>query len=375
MTSQQFLAHLKQQEPAAAYLFIGPEPYQRDFCRNSLIERALAGTQERENGLTRYDLQEASLDLVLEDARSLSLFVSRRVLVVSNAEAALPRLKATADEPSESKDSGTLRAGYAEGSASGRAQACPPDSLALEAYLRNPVPGVVLVFEAARYEFEGEDKKKIERVRKFYSAVPIQVEFPRMSAHQARSFAANLARKAGLKIGDAELDLLVEALGREAVRIAAEIEKLRVYASEGRQIGAADISQLVPEARESTIFALVGALGRNDRAAALDVLDTLIKQSEYLPLALSFLATQFRLALAAKEAGLRTPQQIQGHFAKQGIPMWGSRSEQVFQTLSSFSKARLETALNTIYSADKALRDTRPDDRVVMEEVVLRLTA
>ncbi len=234
---------------------------------------------------------------------------------------------------------------------------------------------MVLVFEAARYEFEGEDKKKIERVRKFYSTVPVQVEFPQMSAHQARSFAANLARKAGLKIGDAELDLLVEALGAEAVRIAAEIEKLRVYASEGRQIGAADISQLVPEARESTIFALVGALGRNDRAAALDVLDTLIKQSEYLPLALSFLATQFRLALAAKEAGLRTPQQIQGHFAKQGIPMWGSRSEQVFQTLSSFSKTRLETALNTIYSADKALRDTRPDDRVVMEEVVLRLTA
>jgi DNA polymerase-3 subunit delta len=358
MTSQQFLSHLKQQEPAPAYLFIGPEPYQRDFCRNALIQRAVGGAEERENGLTRYDLQESSLDVALEDARSLSLFTSRRVIVISDAERALPRSKAAADEASE--DAGTT----------GKEAAA-----ALEAYLRDPVPGVVLVFEVTRYDFQGEDKKKIERVEKFYSAVPVKVEFPQMSGHQARSFAQNLARKAGLKIGDAELDLLVEALGGEAARIAAEIEKLGVYASEGREIGAADISQLVPEARESTIFALVGALGRNDRAAALDVLDTLIKQSEYLPLALSFLATQFRLALAAKEAGLRTPQQIQGHFAKQGIPMWGSRSEQVFQTLSNFSKTRLETALSTIYSADKALRDARPDDRVVMEEFVLRLTA
>ena len=357
MTSQQFLSHLKQHDPAGAYLFLGPEPYQRDFCRNALVQRVLPGPDERESGLTRHDLQEVSLDAVVEDARSLSLFASRRVLVVSNAEAALPKGRAAADDASD--DAG----------APGKATAA-----SLEEYLRDPAPGVVLVFEASRYEFQGEDKKKIERVQKFYSSIPVQVEFPHMSGQQARAFAQNMARRAGLNIGDAELDLLVEALGGEAGRIAAEIEKLRLYSEGGREIHAADISQLVPEARESTIFALVGALGRNDRAAALDVLDTLVKQSEYLPLALSFLATQFRLALAAKEAGLRTSQQIQAYFAKQGIPMWGSRAEQVFQTVSSFPKARLEMALNTIFSADRALRDARPDDRLVMEEFVLRLT-
>ena len=90
---------------------------------------------------------------------------------------------------------------------------------------------------------------------------------------------------------------------------------------------------------------------------------------------MSFLGTQFRLALAAREAGLRSPQQIQAHFARQGVPMWGSRAEQVFQTVSSFSKKRLLAALKLIFQADKSLRDTRPDDRVVMEEFILRLTA
>ncbi len=358
MTSQQFLSHLKQNGPAAAYLFIGPEPYQRDFCRNTLVQRALPGAEERENGLTRYDLQEASLDTVIDDARSLSLFASNRVLVISNADAALPRTRGAAAEDASD-----------EGGAGSKNTAA-----VLEAYLRDPVPGVTLVFEVTRYEFQGEDKKKIERVQKFYTAVPLQVEFPQMADHQAKTFAKNLASRAGLKIGDAELDLLVEALGGEAARIAAEIEKLTVYTGGAKQVTAEDISQLVPEARESTIFALVAALGRNDRPSALDILDTLIKQSEYLPLALSFLATQFRLAMAAKEAGLRTSQQIQGHFAKQGIPMWGSRAAQVFETMSSFSKKRLAAALEMIFEADKALRDTRPDDRVVMEQFVLRVT-
>jgi DNA polymerase-3 subunit delta len=357
MTPQQFLAQLKQREPAAAYLFLGPEPYQREFCRNALIQRVLPSREERESGLIRHDLDEAGLALVLEDARSPSLFAPRRVLVVSGAEAALPRTRAGAEETED--EGGSVKGGAA----------------ALAAYLKDPSPDVVLVFEAARYDFEGEDKKKLERVRKFYAAVPAEVEFPQMSDAQARHFAQSLATRAGLKIGPAELDLLVNDLGGEAARIAAEIEKLSIYAAGGKEIGAAEISELVPEARESTIFALVGALGRNDRGGALDILDTLIRQSEYLPLALSFLATQFRLALAAREAGLRSPQQIQAHFARQGVPIWGSRAEQVFQTVSSFSKRRLAAALKLIFQADKALRDTRPDDRVVMEEFILRLTA
>ena len=57
-----------------------------------------------------------------------------------------------------------------------------------------------------------------------------------------------------------------------------------------------------------------------------------------------------------------------------GVPMWPSRAEQVAETASRFSKTRLARGLQAIFSADRALRDTRPDDRVVMEEFVMRLT-
>ena len=105
------------------------------------------------------------------------------------------------------------------------------------------------------------------------------------------------------------------------------------------------------------------------------MLDTLTSEGIYLPLALTFLSTQFRLAMAAREAGLKSAQQVQAHFSRIGVPMWGSRAEQVWQTVAKFGKPQLERAIKLISEADRGLRDARPDDRIVMEEFLLKLTA
>ena len=162
--------------------------------------------------------------------------------------------------------------------------------------------------------------------------------------------------------------MLVEALGADIARIAVEIEKLALFAN-GRAVTGDDITALVPDARATTIFALVNALGRRNRAQALSVLDTLTREGEYLPLALAFLSTQFRMALVAREAGLKSAQQIQGHFSRLGVPMWGSRARSRSTRPSrKFTTAQLQRAMVLIFEADKGLRSARPDDRVVMEQ-------
>ena len=109
----------------------------------------------------------------------------------------------------------------------------------------------------------------------------------------------------------------MEALGADVARIAVEIEKLALFAG-NRPVGVDDIAALVPDARATTMFALVNALGRRDRARSLEILDTLTRDGEYLPLALAFLSTQFRMALVAREAGLKSAAQIQAHFTQNG---------------------------------------------------------
>ena len=348
MTPEQFLQRIQKHPLAAAYLFLGPEPHQRDACRRALIERALP-PDEMENGLTRHDLDDTTLAAVLDDARSFSLFASRRVIWVSGAESALPRrLTETAEE----------------GSA----------GAALAGYVRNAPPGVVVVFDSGRFDFDGDDKTKLERVQKFYASLPDVVEFRPYTPEMARRLAQDSAGRLGLQIGTAELGMLVEAMGADGARIATEIEKLSLYAGTDRKVTPEDIRQLVPNAQAATIFALVNSLGRGDRKRSLDSLDTLLREGEYLPLALTFLATQFRLAFVAHEAKLQTSQQVQAYFTRQGIRIWRDRAEQVQQTMTAFSKERLAVAMERVFQADKALRDFRPDDRVVMEELVLGLT-
>jgi hypothetical protein len=55
--------------------------------------------------------------------------------------------------------------------------------------------------------------------------------------------------------------------------------------------------------------------------------------------------------------------------------MWPSRAEQVWQTVGSFRSDQLERGIREIAATDAALRDTRPDDRTVLEQFVWKLTA
>ena len=349
MTPAQFLARVKKNAAPAAALLLGPEAYER-----RRIKEALAALYPSD-AVAQHDLAENTLAEVLDDARSLSLFASERLIWVVNAEAAMPKGKAAAVEDDDGEGGGGAG-----------------DSSVLNDYLSNSTPGVVMIFEAIRFDFEGDEKRRQDRVRKFYGAIADVVELRRYSPAEARREAESLVRAAGFRMGADALELLVEALGADIARIAVEVDKLALFAG-AREVGVDDITGLVPDARASNVFALVNAMGRRDRARSLEILDTLTREGEYLPLALSFLSTQFRTALAAREAGLKSSGQIQQHFTRMGIPMWQSRADQVYQTVSKFSRPQLERAMKLIFEADRGLRDARPDDRIVLERLILEL--
>ena len=347
MRPSEFIARVKRGEIPPVCLFLGQEGYNRKRCRGALAAAAPGVEAEQ------YDLAETPLAAIIDDARAMSLFASERLIFVIGAEVAMPRSARSVDD----EEGGSGAAG-GEG--------------VLEAYVKSPTPGAILIFEATRWDLEGEDKAKSERARKFFGAIPDVVEFRRFSVDEARGELDRIARAANVKLDPAASEALVEALAADVGRIAIEIEKLSLY---GKPITADDLPLLVPDARQSTIFALVNALGRRDRARSLETLDALVREGEYLPLALTFLATQFRMALVAKEANLRGASAVQGHFQRAGVQMWGSRAEQVSATAGKFSKEQLERGLKLIFETDRDLRSARPDDRTVVENFVIRLCA
>ena len=354
MTPEQFLIRIKKQSPSAVYLFLGPEAYQRRVCKDAILDRILPG-EARLDGFMQFDLEETSLAQVLDHARSLSLFAPDRVIWASSAEAALPRrLSAASGEEEDSTAAGSEDP--------------------LKAYLNDPTPGTTLVFECSRYEFSGDDKARLDRVARFYSAIPDVVEFRPFTPEGVRALAHELIEYRGLQIGAAELSFLLDAIGGDAMRLGTELEKLLLFAGTDRKVTVDDLQALVPNASQANIFVLVNSLGRKDRRGALRALDLLVRDGEYLPLALWFLGTQFRLALAAQEAGLKSAQQALAYFSKQGVRIWRDRAEQVIGTAGAFRRDQLERGLELFYETDKGLRDIRPDDRTVVEKLIVDLT-
>jgi len=354
MSPEQFLARLAKQPLAPAYLFLGQEGYQRRLCKEALLARALP-PETRLEGFTHFDLEEISLSEVLDDARSLSLFAPERLIWVGSAELALPRRATSTDD--------------ADGAGDGSSES------QLTAYLKGPTPGTVLVFDCSRFDFSGDDRTKLERVEKLYSAVPLMVEFRQFTPESIRFLAQELAKEHRLRLAAAELAALTEAVGGDANRLAAEIEKLSLFLGPERTVTLEDLAALVPNAAQSTIFTLVNALARRERAGALKSLDILIREREYLPLALTFLSGHFRLALVAKEARISSAQQAQTYFQKIGVRMWRDRAEQVVATARTFDPAHLRRAVGLIYETDKKFREGYRDDRIVMESLVLALTS
>jgi DNA polymerase III subunit delta len=345
MTPEQFLAKLAKQPPAPVYLFLGQESYQRKLCKAALLDKVLPG-ELRIEGLTTVDLEDVNLAEVLDDARSMSLFATDRVVWVNSAELSLPRrITASSDDDSDGDERTT--------------------GDALSTYLKGPTPGTVIVFECSRFDFTGDDRPKLERVQKFYSAIPSVVEFRHYSPESSRYLAQELAKKAGLKLGGAELAALLDAVAGDASRLTSEIEKLSLFVDDQRAVTMEDLRTLVPHAAQSTIFALVNSLAKGDRPGALRSLDILVREGEYLPLALTFLSSQFRLSLAAKEAKVTTPQQAMAFFG----------AEQILTTANAFTRDRLRQALGAIYETDKKFREGYRDDRVIMETLVFSLTA
>ena len=182
--------------------------------------------------------------------------------------------------------------------------------------------------------------------RKFYSAIPAQVEFRPFSPEAARAQTQILAKQAGLQLGFAELALLLEATGGDVARIAIEVEKLRLYVGLERKVTAEDIAALVPDAAATTIFVLVAALGRGDRVRALQILDTLAARGRVYAAGALFPGDAIPSGAGGPgRRGLRGAGQIQAHFTKLGTRMWNERARQIEQTVQAFPKERLERAV------------------------------
>ena len=107
------------------------------------------------------------------------------------------------------------------------------------------------------------------------------------------------AQRMGFRLDPAAARMLVDRLGANPLRLRNELERLALWAGEGGEVTAADLSEMVADTSEAAVWALSDALLERDAARALSIGERLIDQGENVTGLVYGLASRLRKACAA----------------------------------------------------------------------------
>jgi len=308
LAPQELKARLAAGKPVPAVVLLGSDSYLRELCRNALISTYVAeGT--RDWALAHFSARGRGWLDAFERAQTLPMLSPRQVLIVEEVEA----LEELGDK---SRDAAVD---------------------ALEAYLADPAPFTVLVLEASSLD----KRLRLFKALSKNSKTTLLVELV-MDKDHAVELAISTAKELGVTMDREAAHLLADAVNIEPARIRIEVEKLSLYVQKAKKITSRDVEDLVVDARKHTVWELGDMLADSRREAALDFLDSLIRDGDKPAALVGGIAWRYRML-------------IEGESRR-------SRKEQLLQGLAALAEA------------DSVLKSGVKDQRAVMEFLFTKLT-
>ena len=352
--AERFVSDVGNRKLRPAYVFVGDEAFFRRQCREAILA-TLVPPEVRDFSLFEFDLGETALAEVLDRARTPSLMAPFQVFFVRN-----------------------LKLLYTRGSHEEK-------FAAIQHYVSNPNPDALLVFIADHISIPADarkmeltDRERYERIRETLGEYCGIVELGRVEEGDAVRWVAEQAARAGAKIDSDAARELVDALGGDMMMISGELEKLLLFVGDKKRITLGDVETMVLAAKQRTIYELSDAISAKDRVRALQVLEAMLSSGEGEDAAIGhlfMLAKIFRQMLVISERNVRD-QRALWQALWQGFRVPPFAAEDIIKQARRYSSRReLTQALRLIARADLALRSNPVSRRLVLEKLVLDLTA
>ncbi len=352
--SDRFVADVKAGKLAPGYVFIGDESFFRKRCRDAILQH-LVPADVRELSLYDMDLAETALRQVLDRARTPSLMSPFQVFFIRGVKNLYGRGKHE------------------------------DEFAAIEDYFKNPNPAALLVFvvdyisiPADVRRMELTDKERYERIRETLGEYCAILEFARVEEGDAVKWAIATANNDGVKLDADAARELVDSLGGDMMMIANELEKLVLFVGDKKRISLGDVETLVLAAKQRSFYELTDAISSRDRGRALSVLDAILSSGDGEEAAIGhiyMLSRTFRQMLVILERNVRDSRAL-WQALWQGFRIPPFAAEDVIRQARRYkSRRELTTAIRRVARADFALRSNPPSKRLVLENLVLDLTA
>ncbi|MCL2089100.1 MAG: DNA polymerase III subunit delta [Oscillospiraceae bacterium] len=339
MNFNQLLSHIKNEEPKNLYLFYGPELYLLNGSVRQITKTVVPKDFEQFN-LVRFDGRKTTPE-EWEMAASEYPFCSDRKCVVINGF-----------------DYAALKSGGQK---------------TLSAFIERIPDFAILLLVMNDTEVNLKKDAKLRAFAEKVSGIGIVTEFAHKTAAELARMMSAEAKKRGVVLDVRTAALLVEKAGIGIGRLTTELAKLCAYKM-GGEITAEDIQLLTDDKIESTIYDLAKAVVKKDGGRAMQLIDDLYRERVEPVVIISALTSAvvdvYRVKIA-RRAGLSW-QNAAGDFPYKGKDF---RLRNASYDLDRFSDSRIKDCMRILFEADRMLKLSKADNRIVIEQAAARMIA
>jgi DNA polymerase III subunit delta len=352
--AERFVNEVQSRKMRPAYVFVGDEAFFRKRFRDAIVEHLVADDL-REFSFFEFDLAETDLAEVLDRARTPSLMAPFQVFFVRGVKNLFGR-------------------GSNE------------DKLAaIGQYCKNPNPAALIVFVADHISIpadvrrmEMQDKERYQRIRDTMGQYCGIVELARVEESDAVRWITEYGTSQGVKIEPDGARELVDALGGDMMMISNEMEKLILYVGAKMRITLGDVESMVLAAKQRSLYELTDAISSKNRVRALEILDAILASGDGEEAAIGhvyMLAKTFRQMLVILERNVRDQRMLWAALW-QGFRVPPFAADDVIKQARRYKNRReLMRAIRMVAKADLALRSNPVSKRLVLEQLIMELTA
>lgn len=230
----------------------------KEFQINEEIKKISKNIQEI--NISKYDLENDLLSTVIEDCETYSLFNEKKVVIVNNANIFTS---------STSKDSEII-----------------------EKYLNHINENTILILTVINDKID--ERKKITKLIKKNGIVKCfndQLDIYSLIRNLLKDY----------KIDYNSINTLIDRVGSNPLIIQNEINKIKIYKGEDKNITEEDILNLTTKIIEIDIFKLIDYIVKGNKEKALEMYYEMLKMNEEPLKIIIMLANQFRIMYQSKE--------------------------------------------------------------------------
>lgn len=231
-------------------------------------------------------------------------------------------------------------------------------------YLNDPSPStcLVLVSNQARY-----DKKSVLSAVESRGGV---VRFYPLLDRELVAWINGWAKARGLSLQNDAAHYLWQTIGNDLQSLGNELQKVEIFARGKKALTVDDMKTVVGDFREYSSFDLAAALGQKNRDRALLILSRLLQEGEQPVGLLGAIAWNFRRLLQAKSmegAGLGPDEIVKK------LRIIFHQAGQFKEQMRRYRQDELRDALGVLLAADRALKSSGLNGKLVLERMILRL--